>query len=403
MASAMRSQSLSSGSRGSPHGSSTGSPKLKFSQPTTGKPSKKPRHMCPPCKKLVSDSNDSMLCDKCHSYTHLKCESKISKELYEALNKYPDNPLLYLCGACRETSPVDSLSCRSNGQELSDKVAGLRESLESANKKVTERLDSLTVGVSKILDVSETTKNISDQLAPQSYFVSKFDSIQEQVDSLKDISETTKNISDQLAPQSYFVSKFDGMQDQVDSLKELCSSMQTIITKSTGLQSSGKMAGLFSKSSLPIQQAIETEPRPVEVSLVVYNIPNTIPAGAAVQQLAARCNFPKKDIIAVNRFQSRADASAVEVQCVDEKAKWKFLKRLNEYKIEGTFARLYLCSEDRVKDRQLVSTLRRLRRENPHKYLKIHKGCIVEEFDELQDQYVVFLNESSPGTNHGGQ
>ena len=56
---------------------------------------------CVKCLDAVKAKQDSMACDSCERFTHLSCDDKIPKPLYDMLNQYPDNTLVYFCGKCK--------------------------------------------------------------------------------------------------------------------------------------------------------------------------------------------------------------------------------------------------------------------------------------------------------------
>ena len=109
---------------------------------------------CVTCDATVQEKQKSIVCDLCEKYTHLGCDSKIPIELYDSLNKYPDNPLIYLCKSCK---PL---------------VLPPGEKLDAISKKIEDACKS------KIRSIR------SEQDAPMDFLVTKSNNIEDSLQSL---------------------------------------------------------------------------------------------------------------------------------------------------------------------------------------------------------------------------
>ena len=69
-----------------------------------------PKALCVRCKSTVTTRCKAISCDGCSRWTHIKCEPKISTELYALLTEIDDSPLKYSCSNCRSkpTGPLNN-------------------------------------------------------------------------------------------------------------------------------------------------------------------------------------------------------------------------------------------------------------------------------------------------------
>lgn len=58
-------------------------------------------NICVSCSDKISEDDRSMMCDFCHRYTHITCDSNLPEEICDSLDKHDGNSMIYLCGECK--------------------------------------------------------------------------------------------------------------------------------------------------------------------------------------------------------------------------------------------------------------------------------------------------------------
>lgn len=366
----------------------SGSPQL-ASGSSVPSPGGNAKAKCPRCNKTVLGSTDSMCCDKCESYTHLKCEPKISKQLYDAISECPGNPLVYLCSACRLSSFTHEGTVTESNSKLeaiTNKMVELESILKGGlvdlegfgrvgdkilraleDKQVDGRLDSVVDRITKVvheqvaavscqnLNMTETLKGISLNIA----------TVNEKVSTRSDANTSQQIQSEIKKSYAEVVSKF----------QEKTELLQNSITN-------------HAQGIVEQQQMLEQERKDQELrakNIIVYGIAETQDmaqtASVVNEFLHAECSLDVKidrsNIIRLGKLMKDKNRP-LRITLSSDSVKWDVLKRINWVKAQGVFAKLDLNRVDREKDLALRKELRKAKESDPNNTYKIYKQCIIK-------------------------
>ena len=104
-----------------------------------------------PCVKCHQEVvNKAVKCDKCKRYTHLACDGEMNEEIYGIIDKYPNNPLIYLCALCRPKFAGDvnheryiDTAMSKLDRALKESHSGIEFQIDLLVNAVTSRMGSL--------------------------------------------------------------------------------------------------------------------------------------------------------------------------------------------------------------------------------------------------------------------
>lgn len=342
---------------------------------------------CPTCLNTVSESQSSMQCDMCQSFTHLRCDEKMPKAIYDILNQYSDNPLIYLCVKCQPKH--SNILAHAKLESIEDQIKKL-----SSEKKVI--IDNLSVCDRKIDDI---TSRLSEQNSKLSLELNqRFTANNGKIDDLFDkissqVSDITKEIKSLLSAADV---KSDSLAEQFNTLDSTVKSLDAKfhdVNPTLGTKTWADIAG--GPKALSQETKITTDHRSQDIyscSLVVYQIPKMIEDLYVAHQLASVACINKRDIVRVSRLgANHQTCPPLMIQCSTREIRWALIKSINQRKTHGSYARPHLNPDELKKDRELVRKLADSRRLNPGKILKIYRGRIIEVFAEY---YLEFEDSS---------
>ena len=116
---------------------------------------------CLDCGKLVSDTQDGLVCDVCGFWYHCECE-KVSEEIYEFLHDHEDNTsIAWYCKKCSVTSRK-FMGLMSTMNEQHQQV---EEKLSQLDKNIKIRMDEMMSDMKNQIDDLRITLNKSQDKA----------------------------------------------------------------------------------------------------------------------------------------------------------------------------------------------------------------------------------------------
>ena len=118
--------------------------------------------VCKICLQPVKQKQDSIMCDSCEQYTHRECENSLPKSLYDLLNEFPDNPLMYLCKICKPNVVA-------NQHKVLEAIvkpieATCSNHIEHMKSEQSKSLDFLVTKTNKLDDAMQSLKLLTAEL-----------------------------------------------------------------------------------------------------------------------------------------------------------------------------------------------------------------------------------------------
>jgi exonuclease VII large subunit len=101
-----------------------------------------------------------------------------------------------------------------------------------------------------------------------------------------------------------------------------------------------------------------------------------------IQSVLDECSLPpiNEPQLNIHRLGPRTAGKnrPIRIKLSSDTQKWEYLKRINQNRIKGVFARLDLDREEQEQDFRLRKELKEKRKEDPETHYKIAKGAIVK-------------------------
>lgn len=154
---------------------------------------------CRVCPKKVTDEN-SITCDKCQGWVHLKC-SNLTKHEFEFLCNSPQTKLKYFCSSCENKSPADAGS---------DPVLIQEARLDALDKK----FDAVELQNKAILDLLKKDEKKDDTVAFQA-------TVQEVFDNSKEKDEKKNNLILFNLPETTSTDEIQSQTEDLQVVKEV--------------------------------------------------------------------------------------------------------------------------------------------------------------------------------------
>ena len=394
--------------------------------------------LCMHCAKIVEKDDKGMQCNFCDLYIHNECDGKIPDELYEAINKYPENSLICLCPKCRPIIPPNKdqvlmgivnrvemmLDERPTRPKLSDQILEtLADRVRDMDKMVGDHSRSMSELASDMNSIKMEFKQIAQGIGemvkqgpptqqnqsghsplpnPGARPHPALANTQRPPNQRQDYQNTPNQsigmplnqIPPRLFPQSsgFLDSSYDIAFPNLSQARSWrypppAPRPTTHQNQNEGnhdrhaqqTQSRGDINGVNN----------HTKPDP-ETTLVVYNTNRNENINLIVERLRLLCKIYSNETTMAQRLLGPPNKNPpITISCNSARIKWLFIKEINQLRnneataneFKSVFARPYLDQAGLRRDREMVRELNYLRSKNPGKVYKIYKNEIHEYID----------------------
>lgn len=407
--------------------------------------------LCMSCAKIVEKDDRGIPCSFCDLYIHTSCDGKISDELYDMLNRFPDNSLLYLCPKCQPILPPNK----------DQALMGIMKKLEQMLDERPERPKLSDQILNTLSDkIRELDRMVSDHSQLMSSLVSDMTTLKQDLkqtsDNMKAHEPRTRSRERQLASH-----QSPNTPRQQSHSEALAPPPREAYKQSWPNPPTGHMLyqrsnpyhpnqPMFQHHSLPNLQpdphrirnrpyensappwpshnyppspkpwpSIPSRPyqrqpqKPPEsqtngkpspdpkTSLVIYNIGRENNINEVIDRLLFLCKIYSTEIANAERMPGDPSRNTpIVITCYTPRLKWYFLKEVNQLRhnvetaeeYKTVFARPYLDADALKQDRLLVREITYLRNKYQTRNFKIIKGEIQER---IGSHYAKFTEESS--------
>lgn len=320
----------------------------------------KPGHgHCIICTLVVSISQKAMLCDMCDHYCHIDCDDVMPEELYDIMVQHSDNPLKYLCPICIRTTTFHKV-------ELDNKVDEITKQIHLINNDIKAQTTSQTLQIKQIEDKL-------NELDIQSKYSALSNKLEEMETKMSDIYQQNLVIEKEQRDMKVQADDASHIRSKISALSEFSNEAE---------EEEDEQAGFIKvrrKSHKRYSAPLDSNDNRYDRTLVLYNTSKQMNDMQYVQDIAHYHYIDPQEIVGVRRIEHGKFPLEVEVRSVT--TKWKLIKEVNRFKINGVYSRPYMNADQLKEDRKLTKDLRQLREDNKGKVYKIMKGEIVEKTD----------------------
>ena len=363
---------------------------------------------CITCKQIVGEDAVAMQCSLCARYTHIACDDHMNIDLYNIMNKYPHNPLLYLCFLCKpkigERVKLHDFVGRAIGrldEVINENHKSQEFQMDMMVKAFTARmgtLESLTGGLNEsVVSFNDKVDSLSSLVdscqRAQSNTTSDQTQVEQQADSNNPNPRIGNNDSIRPGPPPPLMSLDRPPHDWLPPPPLNYNQMSFQSQIPPNIQNRPPYRGP------PLARVNRNHQEPnIESSIVIYGLRTDVNPCELVQSLANECDIPCHDIIGIKQLPTSRHRPPVAVTCSSKAVKWHMLKHVNATSAH-IYAKPYLSDVDRKYDQELVRLLKELRRKNAGLELKIRRGEIHNIVNGTSTPFCTLLKRNQPAQN----
>lgn len=364
---------------------------------------------CVTCHSDVGDDN-SLPCDFCGKYTHLKCDKTMSNALYQALTENQPNPLLYFCSECKPMLvPKQSKNLWSG---FLDRVAKATNTTQKHKSLADHIMDTMSLKIEHLDDLVREHRATSELAKTEmKNLVGEQRSLVREAHAALDNahSHNRDTLEESSAALALTRSVLNEMYSRTNDRDDPTPSYTRPIPKPRHTQprphtfpsysyvTSQHPPNVVSNGRGPTTHVIpkpDTLSPDPDTTLVLYNA-NQQNIQHIIEDLMLKCRIYQYEVIGADCLSRSGDPNKPRpayIRCDHARTKWNFIREINKLRqtdpaYKQIYARPYLTNEDLRTDRNLYRKLLDIRKRHMDRTFKIYKGDIYEKTDDSFEKY----------------